>query len=402
MSTYEYTIIDLRNAIQKGRISAWSKRGASKKIISEGESIVTLNRVSRQTSIWRKIFRHISRMDRIVLMRNLMTMMRAGLNLSEALASSREQTSNPLMKRVLAEIEKEILAGQTFSAALSKHPKLFTPVTLAMIKVGERGGKLIECLEFLVKQQEEDYRLLRRVRNALVYPTLIVATMIGIVIIMMIFVIPKISAIYVEANTALPFYTAALINISNFMASRGLYLLAVLIALFFLLRAEARHSKSFRKSLHRLALRLPLVGSMVKKLNLSVVCRSLCMLTRAGFSIDESLILVSRVANNALYQEAIKSAVPFVRRGVKLTDVFKGQPDLFLPLFQKMVMTGEETGYLDDMFGHVAKYYDDDIEHVTANLSSMIEPVLLLGTGVVVFGVAFSVIFPLWNFANIL
>lgn len=401
MTTFEFTIIDVENAIQRGYVRGWTKKHASKQIKKDGILIVTLTKVRKQTSFLRSIFKHVSKIDRIIFLRNLMTMMRAGLNLTEALSSSKDQSSNPMMKRIIAETEKAVQSGQTLSSSLAKYPKIFSDVTVAMIRIGERSGKLVDTLEFLVKQQEGDYQLLRKIRNALVYPAMIIATMIVIVIIMMIAVIPKIALIYKEASASLPFFTAAIISISTFIASKGIYVAAGIIAFILLFRYSLRSSPKFRRIIHRLMLRLPLFGLVMKKINLAMISRSLGMLSRSGFSIDEGILLASRVARNMTYREALQSSITFVKRGVRLTDVFRGKPDLFLPLFHKMVMTGEDTGCLDDMFDHVAKYYNDDIQHWTTNISTLIEPILLLLTGIVVGGVAFAILYPLWNFANI-
>ncbi|MFA6099235.1 MAG: type II secretion system F family protein [Patescibacteria group bacterium] len=402
MANYEYSVIDSDNVIHRGNIRCWFKRQANKQLQREGISVVTLARVRVQYSRWRKIFRHISRIDKIIFYRNLMTMMRAGLNLNEALASSREQSANPYMKRVIAEAEKSVLAGQPLSDALNRYPKLFPQAAVAMIRLGEHSGKLIETLSFLVQQQEGDFRMLRKIRNALVYPTLIICTMVGIVIIMMIFVIPKISQIYVDAGAPLPIYTRILVNVSMFLASNGVYVAAALLLLVVCLRAWLSRSKKFRLFVHRLMLRLPIFGEIIKKVNLAMAARSLHMLTKSGVSVDESLVLTSGTVSNLVYQQVFREAVPFVRRGVTISQILKGKPTLFLPLFSKMVMTGEETGNLDDMFSHAAKYYDEDVQHWSTNVSTLIEPIMLLGTAVVVGGVALAIIYPLWNFANII
>ncbi|MFA5051730.1 MAG: type II secretion system F family protein [Patescibacteria group bacterium] len=402
MATFEYTIIDLKNVVYRGYVRDWTRNRATKQLAQNGVSVVTLTRVKNALPSWRQIFRHVARMDRIVFFRNLMTMMRAGLNLTEALASSREQATNPIMKKVIADCERIVLAGQPLSEAFSRHQRLFSPVTVAMIRIGERGGKLVETIEYLVQQQESDYALVRKIRNALVYPALIVTTMIGIVVVMMIVVIPKISQVYIDSGAALPFYTQALVDVSNFIVSYGLYIAVGLVAIGLIVRSELRASASFRRLMHAAMLRMPVIGIVVKKFNLAMISRSLHMLTHGGYSIDEGVMLASNVASNQSYRDALKAAEPFIRRGVKLSDIFKGMPKIFLPLFNKMVMTGEETGNLDVMFNHVAKYYDDDIQNWSANLSTMIEPVLLLATGVVVGSVALAIIYPLWNFANII
>jgi type II secretory pathway component PulF len=226
--------------------------------------------------------------------------------------------------------------------------------------------------------------------------------MIAIVAVMMVVVIPRIAAIYDDVSAQLPVFTRILIAISNFIVNYGL-LLAVGIALCIIsFRLSIRYSEKFKKSIHRLTLRLPMIGMVIRKLNLAMISRSLHMLTKSGVSIDQSLTLASNAASNVVYRDAIRAGEVFVRRGVSLSDIFKGDPDLFLPLFQKMISTGEKTGYLDDMLHHSAKYYDDDIQNWSDNLSTLIEPVMLLITGVLVGGLALAVMYPLWNFANIL
>jgi type IV pilus assembly protein PilC len=226
--------------------------------------------------------------------------------------------------------------------------------------------------------------------------------MIAIVAVMMVVVIPKIAAIYDDVSAQLPVFTRVLIAISNFMVSYGIYLGIGLVLLFVSVRLTIKYSPKFKKSIHKMILGLPMIGVVIKKLNLAMISRSLHMLTKSGVSIDQSLLLASNAASNVVYRDAILAGEVFVRRGVTLSDIFKGRPEIFLPLFQKMVSTGEKSGYLDDMLRHSAKYYDDDIQNWSDNLSTLIEPILLLITGVLVGGLALAVMYPLWNFANIL
>ncbi|MFA6271735.1 MAG: type II secretion system F family protein [Patescibacteria group bacterium] len=402
MINFEYTLIDVENTIHRGLAKGWTKKKVAKQLSSEGNSVVTLTKIKNRNALWQSMFRYISRIDRIVFMRSLMTMMKAGLNLPDALASSREQNANPNMKIIIADLEKAVVSGRTLSSALEKHKNVFSPVSIAMIRIGEHGGKLIEVLEFLTNQQESDYKLIRKIRNALVYPTLIFVTMIVIVAVMMVVVIPRIAAIYDDVSAQLPVFTRVLIAISNFMVNYGLYLGIGIALIVLAFRLSIRYSEKFKKIIHRMILRLPMIGMVVKKLNLAMISRSLHMLTKSGVSIDQSLILASNAASNVVYRDAIRSGEVFVRRGVTLSDIFKGNPEIFLPLFQKMVSTGEKSGYLDDMLHHSAKYYDDDIQNWSDNLSTLIEPILLLITGVLVGGLALAVMYPLWNFANVL
>ncbi len=402
MFTFEYTLIDASNALHKGVIRAISKKHAAHKLVAPDYSLVTLRKTIR-LPFWNRAFLHrVSPMDRIVFTRNLMTMLHAGLTITDALASSREQASNTYLKRIILDAEKCIAAGEPLSNVLGRYPRVFAQSYIAMIRIGERGGKLVQVLQYLTTEMENDLRLRRKIRGALVYPSMILVTMVVMIVLMMLFVIPRVEMIYEESNVSLPLFTAALVSISNFVAHYGAYLLAILVALYVVFKSEMRRSLALRRSVHRLLLRLPLIGPLTKKINLTIISGSLSMLTHAGLSIDEGLQLAGRAATNVLYQEAIQRAVPFIKRGVQLSVIFKGSPELFLPVFSRMVVTGEQTGNLDDMFAHVSAYYDEDISNWTSNMSSMLEPILLVITGVVIGAVVFAIIFPLWNFANII
>ncbi|MBI5405188.1 MAG: type II secretion system F family protein [Candidatus Kerfeldbacteria bacterium] len=402
MRSYEFTAIDYANAIQRGMVRAWTKEQAASQLARNRLSVVTLVKATSPDSRLDWLKRGVSRMDKIVFTRNLMTMMRAGLTFTDALASAREQTDRPFLRKIIRDAEKSVMAGQTFSSVLDRYPRTFSSVYRAMIRIGERSGKLVDVLTFLTHQMEGDYRLLRKIRNALVYPTLILVTMIIMVVMMMLFVIPKIASVYNESSVRMPLMTRGLIRASEFVVTDWMYLLGGVIVVVTGFVLLVIRSRGFRGWIHRRMIAAPGVGLIIKKLNLAVVSRSLGMMMRSGLSIDDALELAAPAASTVPYQDAVTAAAPFVRRGVGLSDILKGNPDLFLPVFQKMIATGEGTGNLDDMFEHVARYYDEDVDHWTANVSSYIEPVLLLLTGIVVGGIAVAVLYPLWNFANII
>jgi len=402
MALYEYTIIDTTNTIHRGVVRALSKSSAVSKLARPDVTPVTVIRVKSRGTFLNTIFGHFSRMDRITFTRNLMTMMRAGMSVADSLQSVREQTANPTIRKMATEAHRMVSEGKPLSLALKKYPRIFNPSYVAMIRIGERSGTLIQVLTYLTDQQEHDYRLLRKIRNALVYPTVILFTMLIIVVLLMIFVIPRISQIYADAHVALPVYTRALIGLSNFFQAQWYIIIATIVGIMLLFSFLMQQSQQFRYFIHRVIVTLPFISPIVKKINLALASRSLHMLTRAGISIDECLSLSADTTRNAVYRKAIHSTVPFVRRGVKLSDILKGNDRLFLPLFTKMIKTGEETGNLEEMFLHTAHYYDDDIQHWSANISTLIEPALLVCTGFVVGGIAFAVMFPLWNLANVI
>lgn len=399
---YEYTALNPANAILRGELAAWSKRAAAKKLRQEKLIIVTLRRLP-STRRWRNpLTRTVSTMDRILFTRNLMTMLKAGMNLLEALASSREQTNNQILKHVIFTCEQLIQSGQPLSSAFRKYPAVFSSEYIAIVTIGERSGKLVEVLEYLTKKMEDEYRLLRRIRQALTYPTIIFITMLLIVSIMVLFVIPKVSFIYHDAGVALPLLTRVLLQISTFLGRYFLPGFVVILAIGLIFNILLLRWIALRRLVDRAALHLPLFGIIIKKLNVAMVSRSLSMLLQAGITIDRALLLAGDTTRNLTYRYSLRAAEPLVSRGVHLADIFRGQPQLYLPVFQRMVSTGEVTGNLEHMLANVAKYYDDDLEYWAANISSTIEPVMIVSVAVVVAGIAVAILFPLWNLVNVI
>lgn len=399
---YEYSTIDSNNTIHSGSIWGWNKHHARTKILKPGHSLIALVRVKKPLRLFQRISKRVSEFEQIVFLRNLMAMLRAGLSLTDALASARDDSSNIVLRTMIIKAEQMIQAGQPLSKAFAGSAQIFSPVTIAMIETGEHSGKLHESLELLVHQKESNYRLRRKIRNSLLYPALIVGSMILMIGIMMITIIPQISSVYVDLNATLPIFTRTLIAVSNGLRAYGLYALVALGVLLIALQRVSKISPRARLVLHGIRLKLPVVGTVIKKLNLALTARSLSMLLHAGVPITTALLLSSKVASNIHYQNAFTEAISFVKRGVALSEVFKGKPKLFPPIFYKIVLTGEATGSLDEMFKQVTRYYEDDINHWAENLTTLLEPILLVTTGVIVGGIAFAILFPLWNLATIL
>ena len=329
-------------------------------------------------------------------------MISASMSISEALTSSREQSGNPALKKAIAEIERRVQSGQTLAAGLASYPKFFPEEYVAMIKVGERSGKLIDVLQFLTAKLERDYQMIRKVRNAMVYPAIILVFMVAMVAVMMLFVIPRVASVYDEAKVPLPVYTRMLVATSDFVSMYIWYIAAGIAALAIGFDVAMHKWLGLRRFVHRLVLRLPMIGMVIKKVNLVVISRTLSMLLKSGLTIDVALLLTANTTRNTIYREMLQAAEPFVARGVRLTDVFNGSPELFPPVFLRMIATGEQTGNLDAMFGNIAQYYQDDIEHWSTNFSSVIEPFLISFVGIIVGAIAVAILFPLWNFVNVI
>lgn len=402
MALYEYTALNPANAILRGQVTGWSKTSAARQLVNQQLTVVTLRRASRAASWRRWLPRRVSAQERIVFTRGLMTMIKAGMNITAALQSTAEQTNNLLLKEIIHHTLQRIQAGQTLSASLSAYPLVFSTEYIAMVRIGEQSGKLVDVLDYVTKKLESEYRLLRKIRQALTYPTLIVIAMVVIIAIMMLFVIPRIASVYDSSGVALPIFTRIMIAVSHFFTHWWIQLFAGLFIAIVLFDTGLRRWPAMRYRVDGLILKLPIVGQVIKKVNLSIISRSLSMLLHAGLTIDQALKFSADAARNTVYRQSLLSAIPLVTRGVHISDVFRGQPQLYLPIFQRMIATGEQSGNLDAMLTNIANYYDDDIEYWSSNVSSVIEPTLIICIAVVVGSIAMAILYPLWNFVNVI
>ncbi len=343
----------------------------------------------------------VSTVEKIFLTRHFVTMFEAGIPLNESISIAREETDNKYLKAALQDIYLHLENGQSFSSSLGAHPKIFNKLYIKMLEVGETSGRLSEVLNYLLHQQEDEYRLHTRIRNALIYPVTTVVVMIMIVIGVLLFIIPEIAKIYAEEGIILPLFTRALIGISNFVVHNGLYMLVGLIfsiLIFLQILKTTRGHKFF----DGVVLKLPIFGKIVKYINISRFTRNLSDLIQSGISIDQALTAASGIMNNVLYQQSLAEAVTKVQQGKSLSDCLRSYPNLYPPLVNRMTVVGEKSGKIDSMFKRIAQHYEDLVFNTTNNLSSMIEPVLIILVGGLVGSIAVAVLFPIWNFAKVI
>lgn len=401
MATYAYTALTPSQTIVRGTMTAMSRRLARGWLRKQQLNVITVSRVSGGTAWYGFLIRTVGTMDRILFTRSVTTMLRAGLTLTETLASVLEQTSNPALRRMIVDVTARLHQGQTLSSCLDRYPVLFSAEYRAMIAIGERSGKLVDVFTFLTDKMEQDYRLQRSIRSALTYPALLLVAMIGVVTLMMLFVIPRVAVVYREANVALPLLTRLLVRGSTYFASHIVWIFGGVIAVAIVLDIARQRWTAYRTMLHALWLRSPIFGQAIKKMNLTTISRSLNMLLQAGLSIDHALQLTAQAPSNMLYRSSLKQAVPLVQRGVHLSDIFHGQPHLYVPVFQRMVAAGEQSGNLDAMLGSISKYFDEDLKSWSETIATLLEPAMIIIVGAIVAGIAVSILYPLWNFANI-
>lgn len=400
MPVFTYTALNSVDAYIKGKVEASSLRKATQVLEGEGLMVVTVKHErTRQAFSINQLLRRVTRVDRMFFTSHLYTLLEAGIALDQAVKVTAEQAGSEIFREVLLDVHRRVQHGESLWSALSQHPKHFPDFFVSLVRVGEASGRLIDVLQYFLEQQERDYELITRARGAMVYPTVIIIAMLGIVSLMMVFVIPQITALLTEYQVSLPLATRVLIAASNFLKNWGLIALPFLVAGIygFVRLVRTPWGQSYWD---RFLLKLPKIKGIVREFNLARTSRALSALLKSGVSIDQAIGLAATVSGNSQYRDTLKSGMHFVRKGIPLADVLRGRSDLFPAITVRMVEVGERTGKLDHMLTRLASFYERAVMNTLANLSSIIEPLLLLTIGAGVGFVAIAILTPIWKFTE--
>lgn len=343
-----------------------------------------------------RFFHSISLRDKIFFVQNLRIMIKGGLSLGAALQTVAEQISNKYFKEVINSVWREVESGVSFSQALEKYPKIFSDLFVNMVKSGELSGNLEQVLERLHTQMKRDHDLISRVRGAMIYPAVVLIAMVGIGTAMIIFVVPKLIAIFEEFRAQLPLPTRILINVSKFITGHGVVVAGSLFIFVFLFIKFYR-SQPGKRFFHKLFLKLPIMANIVKKINLARFCRTASSLLKTDIPIVQTLKITSLVVGNIYYRAVLVDASQKIAKGLQINKVLSAYPKLFSPTVIQMLKVGEESGAVEEVLDEVAQFYEEDINQVMETLPSIIEPILILFLGLGVGGMAVAVIMPMYS-----
>ncbi len=406
MPSYLYTAKDKKGQTQVGHLQAINQhelaaflRNKELVLVSaemadiKGEPIGRFSQ--RLMSAWKKIGR-VSLVEKMIFSRHLSVMIEAGLSLSQSLEVLAEQSKSPKFKKIINQVKENIRQGESFANSLAKHPKVFNELYVNMVKVGEAGGNLNEVLKILSEQMRKDHELISRVRGAMMYPAVIVVAMFGIGILMMIMVVPKLTSIFSEINMDLPLSTQIIIGLSNFLKNNTILGIIIFVLFVFFARFILRVKKA-KKALSKTYLILPIFGSLVRKINSARFARTLSSLIESGVGIVESLQIVSGILGNICFKEALIDSAQQVQKGRALSQILIKYKKLYPPMVIQMIAVGEETGNLAEILKNMADFYEEEIDNITKNLSSIIEPIIMIVIGAAVGFFAISMIQPMYS-----
>jgi len=402
MPNFLYTAKNQKGETKAGKLEATNEHELAATLRQQG-----LILISAEASDGEKKFRfdikkiiaklgHISLVEKMMFTRHLSVMIKAGLSLNQALKTLVEQTKNPRFKRAILRIEENIRQGKTFSESLALYPGIFNNLYVNMIKVGETSGNLDEVLNNLAEQMKKDHDLISRIRGAMIYPAVIVIAMVGIGILMMIMVVPKLSEVFEELNVELPLSTQVIIGISNFLQNHLIWGIVILITFFFLARLSLRN-KAVKRVLHKAYLYTPILGPLLKKINSARFARTIGSLTESGVAIVESLKITAETLGNIHFKESLIACGQEVQKGKELSKSLSNYKNLYTPMVIQMVGVGEQTGNLSSILKTLAEFYEEEIDKTTKNLSSILEPIIMIVVGAAIGFFAVSMIQPMYS-----
>lgn len=396
-----YRAIDGQGRVSSGEREAPDRFALAAELRRDGLSVISVEE-GKGKSFLAKLaasFGGVSTHERIIFGRSLSAMLQAGLPLSRALAVLERQSRNPGMKRVLAALGESVRQGASFSAALAAHPKVFPKLFVAMAAAGEESGKLRDALDVVSGQLEKSYLLTKKVRGAMVYPAVIILVMLVVAVLMFVFVIPTLTQTFTELGVELPLSTRAIIATSAFFQAHGLLAVAGMVGLaaaaFFGLR-----SGPGRAFLDWAVVKAPVFGPIVHEVNAARTARTLSSLLAAGVPYLDSARITREVLQNRYYQAVMADVERHVEKGQPISEVFAAAQDYYPPFVGEMVAVGEETGELSGMLEKVAIFYEDEVDQKTKNLSTVVEPLLMVVVGVGVGFFAISMISPMYSLVS--
>jgi len=386
----------------EGTIEAMSQDAALKLLTDQKMIILSLGNADR-VPFWRRkvnipFLNRTSLRDLVFLSRQLSVMVAAGLPLVDSLNVLKDQTDNDNLKEVVGKISKDVQGGLRFSSSLAKHPKIFDDFFINMVRAGETAGNLDEVLQYLANEQEKNFDLMSKIKGAMVYPLFVIATVIGVMVLMMVFVIPQLTGILVQSSVELPLPTKILISVSNFSKNYYWLMIVVLIVLGISIQTLFK-TKRGKLLWGRIILKLPVFGQLFQKFYLVRFARSLSTLLVGGIPLTGALRIVSDVVGNIIYKNIILQSIIDVEGGHSMSNSFlnKSSVPAMLP---RLMVIGEQTGKLDEILEKVANFYAREVEGLLSKLVTLLEPIIIIFLGVVVAGMAASILLPMYQLSS--
>ncbi|HPM08593.1 MAG TPA: type II secretion system F family protein [Candidatus Pacearchaeota archaeon] len=398
---FDYQARTQSGEIINGQLESGSRQSALEHLQEKGYYVTSLT-LFEELPFWRRPISSgkIKDQDKVAFAHQLAIMFRSSIPLTEALKTIAKQTKNQAFKDAIGKVAKDVEGGAPTSQALAQYPKAFDPFFVNMVKAGEVSGKLSENLENLALHMEKEKNLKDKVRGAVIYPIFILAVFIVIFSAMAFFVIPQFEKVLeVQSGEKLPGITLVVFGMARFLRENFITFF-LMLAFVVLILIQASKTKDGKMFLDKNLIKFPLVGDLIKKIQISTFAESLSTLISAGLPISQSLEITADVVSNVVYKDIVLEMRDEVRRGSPMSAVLMSYPEIIPPLLTQMVVVGERTGNLEQALTKVVNFYQEEVWRTTDNLISLIEPILIVVLGIAVMLFAVSVFFPIFSTMN--
>ena len=400
MYTYAYQARDNHGKIIAGVQDAINEDNAITSLMSRGLMVLTISQKSAAKKT--KKATSVKETDLVLFTRQLATMIDAGIPLVGALTAlyeSADPKKQANLRSVIGDITSRVQGGDSFHAALQKHPQVFSRLYISMVKAGETGGLLAEILDRLAGFLEASARLRKKIKSAMTYPVAVISIAILITIFLIVKVVPVFAEIFKDFGKPLPAPTQFLVDLSDLMRNDWYYLIGIVVGVFVGIKYFMR-TKQGQEFWNRWQLKLPVFGPLVHKISMSRFARTFAQLIRSGVPILETLEIVGGSAGNSVIEQNIRSVSGDVEKGDNLS-VAMAKKTIFPPMMLRMVAAGESTGKIDEMLEKMADFWDEEIEATLNALTSLLEPILIVVLGVIVGGIVIALFLPIFQLSEV-
>lgn len=402
MPTFVYEARDATGQLRKDTIEAANLRAATQRLQEQRMTVIQIKAKAAGAGA-DGLAGLLSRMKKVdeqaltVFSRQFATMINAGLAMVRCLDILSEQTEDKKLRETLIQVRRDVEGGSTLSNSLAKHPNVFSMLYISMVKAGEMGGVLDEVLERLAGFMEKDFALKKKVKSALTYPVVILLMASGIVFFLVTYILPTFVALFEGMSLALPLPTQILIAVTKGARNPAVMIpLVILLCVGGFMVGQYIKTPAGRKQYDMMRLNIPVFGLLNRKVSISRFCRTLGTLLSSGVPIMQALEIVGRASGNEIIAMTVTKVRESIREGESIASPL-GASGMFPPMVTQMVAVGEETGNLDAMLSKIADFYDTEVEYMLASLTSMLEPIMIVGMGGIVGFIVISVFLPLYQ-----
>ncbi len=387
--------------VREGLVEAMSWEAAAQILEKNGLTPITVKEQKESLAFiksFQKILEGVNQKELMVFFRQLATLIEARVPIVSSLNTIGEQSGNKYLRIIIKEIGDDIEDGMPFSEALEKHTDVFSPLTINMIRAGEVSGSLQQSVAYVAKNIEKNYQLTSRIKGALYYPIFVLSVAFIVGFLVVTFILPKITVLIKDLNVPIPWYTAALIWLGDFMSQYWwailLVLVAGIVAFIYYIRSETG-----RHEWEAIVLKIPIIGTLARNIYITRFASNLSALLNGGIPVVHALMIVSEVIGNRVFQRIIVRAAEEVKTGGVMSTVFLRTPDM-PPIVSQMIHIGEETGALSKVLENIGTFYNQEVESTTKNLTTLIEPVLIVLLGIGVGVLVVGILMPIYNIAG--